>query len=191
MKFDTIIIGGGLAGITVGERLMASTGKKCAIVAEGLSLRDVNTKKFESLGGTVLKGDRVTGGKIENNVLAYIQTQNLGDYKLTADTYVLATGKFFGRGIVADMEKVYEPIFGLDVDYDPDRSTWFDLNFMNEQKFLSFGLKTDDMSRPSINGDTVENLYAAGEVLSGINGVHPDAEKVIVASAEKVTLIIG
>ena len=86
------------------------------------------------------------------------------------------------------MERVYEPLFGLDVVWDEDRSRWFDASFDAPQSFLSFGLKTDAQSRPSLGGRTVENLYACGEILAGVSAV--DGREAIAASAAKVLSIL-
>lgn len=189
MKFDVIIIGGGLAGMTAGEMLQGS-GLKCAVIAEGRSLWNVSSKVFEDAGGEFLAGDRVVSGTFEGNALKSVRTGNLGEFDLEADTFIIATGKYFSRGLVADMDKIYEPVFGLDVDYDTDRSNWFNFNFSGKQNFMEFGVFTDEKSRPSIDGQVIENLYAAGEILPGINCVAPDAEQAIRASVEKVVMII-
>lgn len=181
MKFDAVIIGGGLAGMTAATALQQG-GLKCAVVAEGLSLSGASREAYTAAGGTLLAGDRVTGGTIENGRLVSIRTEKLGDVTLEARAFILATGKFFSRGIVADMQKVYEPIFGLDVQYDADRSTWFSPSFSAPQRFLEFGVIAEDGCAVR-NGVKIENLFPAGEVLAGLSSAASDATAEIKKSA--------
>ena len=183
MKFDVIIIGAGSAGMQVASALQKA-GRKTAVIGLGRSINEVEVHPYERLGGTLLIGDSVTEGLFDGGCLKAVRTVNLGAYPLEAEHFVLATGKFLGGGLVSDMEGIYEPLFGLDVDYDPDRSRWFRESFGASQPFLRFGLKTDAKSRPSIGGRTVENLYACGEILAGISAV--DGQEAIAASAAKV-----
>jgi len=70
-----------------------------------------------------------------------------------------------------DMEKVYEPVFGLDLVAGKNRTDWYDKNFYASQPYMSYGVVTDDKFRPCLNGDTVGNLYATGALLSGFNAL--------------------
>lgn len=187
MKFDVIIIGAGSAGIRVASALQKA-GRKTAVIGLGRSINEVDVTPYERLGGTLLIGDSVTEGVFNGDRLKAVHTANLGAYPLEADRFVIATGKFLGHGLVSDMEGIYEPLFGLDVDYDPDRSHWFAGPFEAEQPFLRFGVKTDAESRPSVGGRTVENLYACGEILAGISAV--DGRQAIEDSAEKVVELL-
>lgn len=181
MKFDVVVIGGGLAGMTAATALQQG-GLRCAVIAEGLSLSGASREAYTAAGGTLLAGDRVTGGTIENGRLLSIRTEKLGDVTLEARAFILATGKFFSRGIVADMQKVYEPIFGLDVQYDADRSTWFSHSFAAPQRFLEFGVIAEDGCAVR-NGVKIENLFPAGEVLAGLSSAASDATAEIKKSA--------
>lgn len=166
MRFDVVIIGGGLAGMTAGVELLKS-GKSCVVVSEGLSLNETPSSEFVRLGGTFLLGDSVVGGCFEGSTLLYVQTANLGSTKLEADNFILATGKFFSKGLVSDRDSIREPVFGCDVFYDRDRSNWTVSDFFAPQPFEEFGVVTDDLGRVSVQGRTIDNLYAAGEVLKG------------------------
>ena len=102
-------------------------------------------------------------------MLIYVRPRNLGATLLYADNFFLCTGKFFSKGIVSTMDKVYEPVFGCDVQYEKDSSKWVTGSFADPQPFMSFGVITDPEGRVSVNGETVTNLYAAGEILAGSN----------------------
>ncbi len=129
-------------------------------------------KAFESAGGVFLMGDKVTDVNIEENKVVSVTTANLGEIKLTADNFVLATGSYFGHGLISDREKVSEPVFGLDMDCSGDRNTWYDPDFFKSQAFLSFGVKTDGKLRGLKDGKVIENLYVAGSVLGGCNPLY-------------------
>ena len=190
MKFDVVIIGGGLAGVTAATALQES-GRRCAMVAEGLSLHEAPREAFRAAGGTVLAGDRVTGGVISDGKLLNVNTEKLGDVTLEAPYFILATGKYFSRGIVADMESVREPLFGLDVQYLEDRSKWFSPSFSAPQPFMEFGVRIND-GCAVIGGRKIANLFPAGEVLAGISITAPDAvERIKWSALDAAALIIG
>jgi len=177
MKYDVVIIGGGLAGLTAGVKLLQS-GLSVIAVSEGLSLNETPRAEFISLGGLILNGDSVIGGEFEDDRLKFVRTRNLGDTRLEADNFILSTGKFFSKGICSDMDRVFEPLFGCDVYYLPDRSDWTVPDFFERQPFEDFGVESDEKSRVSIKGKTVSNLYAAGEVLKGNIDIVESALKV-------------
>ncbi|MBQ7940916.1 MAG: anaerobic glycerol-3-phosphate dehydrogenase subunit B [Muribaculaceae bacterium] len=150
----------------------------------GVRIQTLMRKYFQSLGGTILTGDIVVGGKIENGKLQWINTRNLEDEKLIAATYVLATGNFFSRGIAGAPNEIYEPIFGLDVNTKACRDEWYDERFFNPQPYMRFGVSVDNNFRTLKNGKTIENLYAIGSVLGG-------ADQIKEASMGGVSLITG
>lgn len=188
MKFDVVIIGGGLAGTSAATELQKS-GLKCILVADGLSLYNCPKNEFKAAGGTVLQGDRVVSGDFEDGRLLRVYTAKLGNEPLEAGQFVLATGKYFSRGLVADMDKVYEPLFNLDVEYDADRLSWFDPSFAAPQRFLEFGVKTSGALALK-GGVPIDNLYPAGEVLAGVSSAQGDATEQILNSARQAVRAI-
>lgn len=129
-------------------------------------------RAFEAKGGTFLMGDEAVASEIKDGKVTAIKTANLGDIELTADNYVLASGSYFGHGIIAEIDKVTEPVFGADVIFDNDRGNWYDKNFFGKQNFIGFGVATDDKFNVIKNGESIRNLYAAGSVLGGFNPLH-------------------
>lgn len=128
-------------------------------------------QRFQHLGGTFFLGDNVESGVFENNKLRAIHTNNHGDIKLEAEEFILASGSFYSKGIVASPEKLYEPIFGLEINGDSDRKDWFDENIFNDQPFMSYGIKTNANFNAILNGESIENLYVAGSALGGANSL--------------------
>ncbi len=78
----------------------------------------------------------------------------------------------FSNGLIAQPDKVIEPVFGSDVDFTPGRDSWYDKSFFNKQNYMTFGVATDDKLRIKIKGEVQQNLFAAGSVLSGSNTIH-------------------
>lgn len=126
---------------------------------------------FTRLGGQYMPGDTVTRGVVENHLLRRVYSVNFGDIPLDADNFVISTGSFFGHGLIADLDRVYEPIFGLDVLAGKERQDWYDKDFYAPQPYMGYGVVTDARFRPSLRGETVENLYATGALLSGFNAL--------------------
>ena len=166
MKYDVVIIGGGLAGLTAGVELQKA-GKRCVVVAGGRSLHETPQAEFVSLGGTFLRGDFAVRGEWNGNVLSCVYTRNLGKTRLEAPVFIIATGKYFSKGLVSSIDGIREPLFDCEVEYEKDRAKWTDPDFFAPQPFETFGVKTDPLGRVTVGGRRAENLYAAGELLAG------------------------
>ncbi len=141
-------------------------GRNCAVICKGRSLYGFEPEEFISLGGRLLM-DEVVSCVIEDSVVKSVCTAKLGaDVALCADTFYLATGKFLSGGLKSDMEKVYEPLFGLDVQYDSDCQKWSDPDFAAPQPFMSFGVKVDPDGCAIKGGEKILNLFPIGEILA-------------------------
>lgn len=126
---------------------------------------------FISLGGTFLPGDTVTKGEFEKHCLRKVYTANFGDIPIAAENFVISTGSFFGQGLVATIDRIHEPVFGLDLNVNAGRTEWYDKDIYASQPYMGYGVTTDEKFRPSVNGETVENLYATGALLAGFNAL--------------------
>jgi glycerol-3-phosphate dehydrogenase subunit B len=88
----------------------------------------------------------------------------------SADRYILATGRFIGGGLMADMEKVSEPIFNLPVYQPKSREDWFRDNFFDSPShpIHRAGILVDSSFRPiDERGDPIlENVWVAGSILA-------------------------
>lgn len=126
---------------------------------------------FQMLGGTYLMGDSAVSATFDGDCLTSVTTAKLGDMPLKANQFVLATGSFISRGLIADYERVYEPIMDLDVDADADREQWTRFGILEPQAYTRYGVKTDSELRCMKQGKTIQNLRAIGSVLSGHDAI--------------------
>ena len=124
-------------------------------------------RRFEVLGGTFLMGDEVTSAALHEGVVSSITTRNLDTARLFADHFILASGGYFSKGLVATPTQVYEPLFGLDIDYPEERKDWYDADFFAQQPFMDFGVKTDASLHAVKDGEPMKNLFCIGSVLGG------------------------
>ncbi|WED24778.1 glycerol-3-phosphate dehydrogenase subunit GlpB [Vibrio sp. JC009] len=143
----------------------------------GIRIEDVMMRSFIKNGGSLLKGDEVLSGEVGeiNGALSIssLRTRKMAEIELTADHYVLASGSFFSKGMVAKQNSIIEPIFNLDISETGPRASWYQKDFFTKDPhaFLSFGVETDNQLLPFINGKKVTNLFCTGSVLSGYNPV--------------------
>lgn len=129
--------------------------------------------EFERNGGRFFLGDNVLEADFnDDGSVKSIATSNFDDIRVYADDFVLATGSFFSKGLIATPEKVYEPVFGADLTYADKRDGWFDRNFWNRQNYISFGAKVSGTLNAFINGKEISNLYAIGSLIGGANTLY-------------------
>ena len=131
----------------------------------GIRTQMLLKRRFEVLGGTFLMGDEVTSVALHEGIVSSITTRNLDTVRLFADHFILASGGFFSKGLASTPSQVYEPLFGLDIDFAEDRNAWYDADFFASQPYMDFGVKTDAELHPFKEGEPVRNLFAIGSIL--------------------------
>lgn len=134
-------------------------------VVKGVDTEYKLRQYFKKLGGEFFSGDSVVKGEFEGNRLKYIYTKNHEDMPFCANNYILATGSFFSKGLLATHEHIIEPIFGLDIASSDKREDWYDKHFYAPQNYMGYGIDTDNEFRVLKNKTVITNLYAAGAIL--------------------------
>ncbi len=169
----------GLKDGSVIESLREAVGVKTIFIATmppsvpGIRTQMALKSEFEKAGGRFFLGDTVLEACYnEEGLVDAVKTSNFNDIKMYADNFVLATGSFFSKGLIATPEKVYEPVFGIDLSFEEKRDDWFDRNFWNKQNYISFGAVVDKSLNASIEGKTIGNLYAIGSLIGGCNALY-------------------
>lgn len=119
---------------------------------------------YLGLGGFIFKGERAVDAVISEGKVEAVFTERLGKDALQADTFVLASGAFFSKGLMSNYQKVWEPVFGLDVNAPESRSEWLDKDFWADQPYRKFGVVTTAEGKAVKGGKVISNLYAVGSV---------------------------
>lgn len=139
----------------------------------GIRQHRVLEKAFEKTGGLMMKGDSVLRAEwgLQGDVTA-LYTRLNEEVALQADNYVLASGSFFSNGLIAHFDQIVEPIFGLDLFSQPQRSQWTHHRFSEPQPYQQFGVKINGHCQTQKQGATVNNVYAIGAVVGGYDPIH-------------------
>ena len=165
------------------------------VVAAGLRLDADQDAPYQQLnelarkGAVVLSGDRTSGGIWADSADEYcrkllaVKTLNYDDRPLEARVFILAGGKFFSMGLRSDSERVFEPVFGSDVEFIPGRENWYSPDFFAPQPFMGFGVKTDTHGRVLFGGKPALNLYAVGSIVAA-NFTPADPSKIELPDTE-------
>ncbi len=122
--------------------------------------RNVTFLLGPSVETATIEGRRCTGIKVVNAPVSTLYT---------ADSYILATGRFLSGGLVASRESIYEPVFDLPVLQPRGRDDWFGPSFFGAgHPFNEAGIRVDSHFRP-IDGEgraIMENVRIAGSILA-------------------------
>ncbi|MBT6504018.1 MAG: glycerol-3-phosphate dehydrogenase subunit GlpB [Deltaproteobacteria bacterium] len=92
------------------------------------------------------------------------------EIRFQSKAVLLASGRFLGKGLVADRQEIQEAIFGLPVSQPEARSKWYEAQFFNPNghEACRAGLEIDDQFRPLDRSaqPAYPSLYAAGSILA-------------------------
>lgn len=137
----------------------------------GIRAQQQLKKCFQQAGGVFMLGDSAVRAEREGNRITKIYSCNHGDIPFVGKNVVLATGSYFSQGLIAEPDRVYEPVFGLDVNFSEDRGQWHELNVFSKQPYQSFGVKTNADFQGMYQGQVLDNLYVTGAILEGFNPI--------------------
>ncbi|MGQ4912507.1 MAG: anaerobic glycerol-3-phosphate dehydrogenase subunit GlpB [Candidatus Thorarchaeota archaeon] len=147
----------------------------------GLRLQNSLEQMYLESGGTLLKGHEVVSYTMGGDRLVSVQTKGPSrDIQISAQAFVLATGKFIGGGLSGDKDGVRETVFDLmsvtgeffsAEEASPSRSTSRLAVSPLGQPVLSSGVSVDPFLRPvKRNGlEWATNLFSAGSIIAGYN----------------------
>jgi glycerol-3-phosphate dehydrogenase subunit B len=92
------------------------------------------------------------------------------DFKVSSLGIILASGRFIGKGLMADRKKIRETLFDLPVYQTWDRSKWHLMDFLDAtgHPINLAGLETDRLFRPldRLGQPAFARLFAAGSILA-------------------------
>ena len=92
-------------------------------------------------------------------------------WMLECEGQVLASGKLDIHTPALQKEVVHIPYSLNDLDADKERAAWVSPSVFDAQPYMEYGVRTNERLQVQKNGQTIENLYAVGSVLSGHNAI--------------------
>ena len=138
----------------------------------GYRLRRLLVNCLSKLNVKLIEQANVLRATVENGRCSGIVTGNLDrERTYRADSFILATGGFFGGGLQAGAGQASEAVFGLPVPAPTDIGAWSNENlfFSGSQPFAQFGVQVDARLRPvdATGKLLLENVFIAGKTLAG------------------------
>ncbi|CUH94351.1 hypothetical protein P22_0417 [Propionispora sp. 2/2-37] len=138
----------------------------------GYRLRSLFMNYIKKIGVAVAEQVNITGSIVENAIGRGVVVSTMARERIFyAKSFVLATGGFFGGGLVSGPGTASEPIFKLPLAGDMNQDNWGDLKLFaqNGQPFAQIGIRVDNNLQPvDENGRLIlENVFVAGRNLPG------------------------
>lgn len=167
----------------------------------GMRLADQLRAELLQDGLLLLQGRSVRLERgVDGAVSAVVWQGSSVERRFEADHVILATGRFFGGGLVATRRGVEEPLLGLALEAPASRDDWHMRSFLGApgHPINRVGLRTDDWLRPvdGAGAPICPNLLAAGAILGGHDWVREKSGAGVsvatgYAAAERVAAMRG
>ncbi len=138
----------------------------------GLRLKEMFEKALPEKGVRQFLQQRVTAVTPEpdNEFLLDIAGGISRGQQIRCRGVLLAIGRFFGKGLIADRKRVREPLFDLPVFQPVTRSSWYQMDFLDPKghPIHQAGLEIDAHFRPldASGNPAFSTLFAAGSILA-------------------------
>lgn len=137
----------------------------------GLRLRDAFEQRLPRIGVHTIYQQNVTEVEVlKDDTFCFRVGKEPAGPIVRARSAVLATGRFFGKGLYAQRTGIKETIFNLPVWQPPDRTRWHHRDLLHPEGHLinQTGLETDAQFRPvDANRNVIyPGLFASGSVLA-------------------------
>jgi glycerol-3-phosphate dehydrogenase subunit B len=137
----------------------------------GLRLREAFEQRLPQLGVRAYYQQKVREARVmPDNTFQFLVGAETPELKVNARGAILASGRFFGKGLRADRLRIRETIFDLPVSQPKERTLWHHKDLLHPQghPINRAGLDIDDDFRPADpdNRPIHRNLYAAGSILA-------------------------
>lgn len=136
----------------------------------GPRLRGVFDRSLPAMGVRTLSQAIVTDAEMDEGGFRFVVGRGGGRTEVRSKSAILATGRFFGKGLVADRHVIREAIFDLPVVQPESRDLWHREDFFQSQGHAvnGAGLEVDESFRPlGEHGRSVhDRLFAAGAILA-------------------------
>ena len=137
----------------------------------GLRLREAFEQQLPKMGVQVFYQHKVLETQVlPNGDFIFMVGGQQPEIRVKTRAAVLASGRFFGKGLRADRTRICETIFDLPVDQPAERLLWHQKDLFDPKGHLinRAGLAVDPYFRPVDGSGRVihERLHAAGSILA-------------------------
>lgn len=137
----------------------------------GLRMRETFEQQLPAIGVRAYYQQRVLSARplADGGLLLGIGSEAV-EHHVRARAVILASGRFFGKGLHAERTGIRETIFNLPVHQPRQRADWHDKDLLHKEghPINRAGLKIDDNFRPVDDQGQAcyTNLFAAGSILA-------------------------
>lgn len=142
----------------------------------GLRLREAFERRLPQLGVRAYYQQKVLEARVmPDNSFRFLVGAEAPEVTVKARGAILASGRFFGKGLRADRFRIHETIFDLPVSQPKERTLWHHKDLLHPQghPINRAGLNIDDSFQPvdKDNRPIHSNLYAAGSIFAHQNWI--------------------
>ncbi len=136
----------------------------------GIRLREMFEQVFPARGLTLILQQKVDAVRFDDAAIRLSLADSYGPIVISAQTAILATGRFLSGGLLASFDGISEPLLGLPVTQPSSRDLWFREQYMDKggHPVHTAGIATDADFRP-LTAEGVpcdRRLFAAGLILA-------------------------